>query len=139
VSTRLHVLQEKITRSLIPQESFLAGSRYGKYFARSLNLYLLQKRPEEWKDLQAAKAKKEKGNAPSATSKPAATTQPAAAKQAGDPASLKSQSGEGTQHGEKLSEKTKKKRKREESSMDEIDEVFANAFGKKVKKGVLAK
>jgi nucleolar protein 9 len=46
-------LKEKIARSLIPQEQFLASSFYGKFFARNLNLYLLQRRPEEWRNLQS--------------------------------------------------------------------------------------
>ncbi|KAJ7067930.1 armadillo-type protein [Mycena amicta] len=50
-------LKEKIARSLISQESFLAGSYYGKFFARNLNLYLLQRRPEEWRTMQASKNK----------------------------------------------------------------------------------
>jgi nucleolar protein 9 len=45
--------QEKIARSLIPYEQFLAASYYGKYFAQQLNLYLLQCQLEEWKTIQA--------------------------------------------------------------------------------------
>ncbi|KAG6864208.1 hypothetical protein C0991_011572 [Blastosporella zonata] len=43
--------REKIGRSLFIHEQFLAGSYYGKFFARNLNLYLLQRRPDEWKAL----------------------------------------------------------------------------------------
>ncbi|KAF8845591.1 ARM repeat-containing protein [Paxillus ammoniavirescens] len=46
-------LREKVARSLIPYEQFLAASFYGKFFARNLNLYLLQRRPEDWKTLQS--------------------------------------------------------------------------------------
>ncbi|KAF8121342.1 armadillo-type protein [Boletus edulis] len=46
-------LREKIARSLIPFEQFLVASFYGKFFARSLNLYLLQRRPDEWRTLQS--------------------------------------------------------------------------------------
>jgi nucleolar protein 9 len=49
------VFQEKIGRSLIPYENVLVASPYGKYFARNLNLYLLQRRPGEWKTMQAEK------------------------------------------------------------------------------------
>lgn len=45
-------LREKIARSLIPHENFLAGSFYGKFFARGLHLTLLKRRPDEWKALQ---------------------------------------------------------------------------------------
>ncbi|KAH6896386.1 armadillo-type protein [Coprinopsis sp. MPI-PUGE-AT-0042] len=46
-------LKEKIARSLIKHEQNLAGSFYGKYFARKLNLFLLQRRPEEWRNIQS--------------------------------------------------------------------------------------
>jgi nucleolar protein 9 len=51
-SFHLWPFQEKIARSLISQEQFLAASYYGKFFARHLNLYLLQRRPDEWRTLQ---------------------------------------------------------------------------------------
>ena len=44
--------QEKIARSLIDRHNALSESQYGKYFARKLNLPLLQRRPQEWKELQ---------------------------------------------------------------------------------------
>jgi nucleolar protein 9 len=37
---------------LIDQHNTLSESQYGKYFARKLNLPLLQRRPQEWKELQ---------------------------------------------------------------------------------------
>ncbi|KAF8966518.1 armadillo-type protein [Flammula alnicola] len=46
-------LKEKIARSLVNQEQTLAASYYGKFFARNLNLYLLQRRPEDWRNLQS--------------------------------------------------------------------------------------
>lgn len=46
--------QEKIGRSLIPHEQFLQVSFHGKFFARSLNLPLLQRRPYQWKELQSS-------------------------------------------------------------------------------------
>ncbi|KAJ7179528.1 armadillo-type protein [Mycena filopes] len=94
-------LKEKIARSLIPQESFLAGSFYGKFFARNLNLYLLQRRPDEWRTLQTERTR--------AAQPPAPATQPAA-----DATPLKE----------------RKKRKREGAG-DEIDELFSTAMGKK--------
>lgn len=44
--------QEKIARSLIDQHNALSESQYGKYFAKKLNLPMLQRRPQEWKELQ---------------------------------------------------------------------------------------
>lgn len=44
--------QEKIARSMIPHERTLAASFFGKFFARNLNLYLLQRNPEQWKTVQ---------------------------------------------------------------------------------------
>ncbi|KAG2053480.1 ARM repeat-containing protein [Suillus hirtellus] len=46
-------LREKIARSLITHEQFLAASYFGKFFARNINLYLLQRRPDEWRELQS--------------------------------------------------------------------------------------
>ena len=54
LSRRAYGQQEKIARSLIPHEHTLAGSFYGKFFARNLNLHVLQRDPERWKSLQAA-------------------------------------------------------------------------------------
>lgn len=43
--------KEKIARSVMDNEQDLAASFYGKYFARALNLYLLRKKPNEWRDI----------------------------------------------------------------------------------------
>ncbi|EDR04892.1 uncharacterized protein LACBIDRAFT_303745 [Laccaria bicolor S238N-H82] len=50
-------LKEKIAKSLISHDQTLAASFYGKFFARNLNLYLLQRRPEEWRNTQSEKKK----------------------------------------------------------------------------------
>ncbi|KAI0069190.1 ARM repeat-containing protein [Artomyces pyxidatus] len=104
-------LKEKIARSLIPHEAFLAGSFYGKFFARNLNLYLLQRRPEDWRTLQASRSHPQA--APALAPIPAEPTPESAAP-------------------------PKKKRKREAVAGDEIDALFEHALGKKVKKGSLA-
>ena len=39
---------------MIPHERDLIGSYYGKFFARNLNLYLLQRNSEQWKNMQAS-------------------------------------------------------------------------------------
>ncbi|KAF7313483.1 hypothetical protein HMN09_00504200 [Mycena chlorophos] len=109
-------LKEKIARSLIPQESFLAGSFYGKFFARNLNLYLLQRRPDEWRTMQANKSK------PAALAPPPTT--PTLPEKPADATPLPTK---------------KRKRDREkEGPKDEIDELFAGTLGKKVKRAALA-
>ncbi|KAJ7477142.1 armadillo-type protein [Mycena galericulata] len=103
-------LKEKIARSLIPQEQFLAGSYYGKFFARNLNLYLLQRRPDEWRTMQTDR------NRPAELSKVTA---------------LASQVVE-----VRIPSKERKKRKRDVGG-DEIEELFGAAMGRKVKKAAL--
>ncbi|KAJ7672874.1 ARM repeat-containing protein [Mycena rosella] len=102
-------LKEKIARSLINQEQFLAGSYYGKYFARNLNLYLLQRRPEEWRTMQSERNRPEQ---PKVSAAP--TTQPADA----------------------IPGKERKKRKRNTEG-NEIEELFSGAMGKKMKRAAL--
>ncbi|KAJ3720473.1 hypothetical protein C8R42DRAFT_736933, partial [Lentinula raphanica] len=45
----------KIARSVLPHEETFAASFYGKFFVRKMDLYLLKRRPEEWKTVQARK------------------------------------------------------------------------------------
>ncbi|KZT55328.1 ARM repeat-containing protein [Calocera cornea HHB12733] len=47
-------LKEKIARSLLKYETFLAASHYGRFFARKMRFTLLQRKPEEWKAAQSA-------------------------------------------------------------------------------------
>ncbi|KAI0313257.1 armadillo-type protein [Amylostereum chailletii] len=105
-------LKEKIARSLVTQEAFLSGSYYGKFFARNLNLYLLQRRPDEWRNLQTSKT--------SQPTKPTTAPIPQAQVPSDD------------------SSPTKKKRKRGDGAGDVIDELFDKALGKKIKKGSLS-
>ncbi|KAJ7229049.1 armadillo-type protein [Mycena pura] len=102
-------LKEKIARSLFSQEQFLAGSYYGKFFARNLNLYLLQRRPEEWRTMQTDRNRP--ASAGQSTAPPPATTASA-------------------------SDKPKKKRKRDIAN-DEIEDLFSSAIGRKIKKAAL--
>jgi nucleolar protein 9 len=46
-------MQEKVAKSLIPHEHTLHGSHYGKYFAKKVNLHLLQRKPDEWRNIQS--------------------------------------------------------------------------------------
>ncbi|KIK65684.1 hypothetical protein GYMLUDRAFT_258395 [Collybiopsis luxurians FD-317 M1] len=110
-------LKEKIARSLIPQEQFLAGSYYGKFFNRNLNLYLLKRQPDEWKTFQSNK----KTNATHSTT--ALVDQPSTT---------------GTQTSsvaEAVPIPSKKKRKREARPKDEIDDLFDSARDNKKPKG----
>ncbi|KAJ7087237.1 armadillo-type protein [Mycena belliarum] len=101
-------LKEKIARSLISQEQFLAASYFGKFFARNLNLYLLQRRPDEWRTMQSARSRPEPDKASAANAQPVGP----------------------------IPGKEQKKRKRDASG-DEIDVLFSSAIGKKVKKAAL--
>ncbi|KAG6813198.1 hypothetical protein H0H92_013318 [Tricholoma furcatifolium] len=110
-------LKEKIARSLFIHEQFLAGSFYGKFFARNLNLYLLQRRPDEWKTLQAER-KRTQDNQDKTT---AALPTP---QQDTEPTLMDSQ-------------KPPAKRKRHTEVEDEIDAVFNASLGKRIKKAAL--
>ncbi|TCD70472.1 Nucleolar protein 9 [Steccherinum ochraceum] len=102
-------LKEKIARSLIPHEQFLAGSFYGKFFARRLNLQLLRKDTEKWKSMQSSS----KPPPPASATKTAEASLPDAGQSTRD---------------------DKRKRKRPGKEGDEIDQLFNTALGKKTKK-----
>ncbi|KAH7916121.1 armadillo-type protein [Hygrophoropsis aurantiaca] len=112
-------LREKIARSLIPYEQFLAASYYGKYFARNLNLYLLQRRPQDWKDMQS----ENKANMAQTTSETITT-----------PGQLPDKLEEPLNTPQALVDSPKKHKKRKAQPHDEIDVVFDAALGKKTKK-----
>jgi nucleolar protein 9 len=108
-------IQEKIARSLITKEQVLAASFFGKFFARSLNLNLLQRRPEEWRNLQSERkrSKEQHVAAPPTESAPTieTSTEPAP------------------------SDKICKRKARPE---DEIDALFNAKLGKRTKKAALS-
>ncbi|KAG6896751.1 hypothetical protein C0992_006326 [Termitomyces sp. T32_za158] len=109
-------LKEKIARSLFIHEQSLAGSYYGKFFARNLNLYLLQRRPNDWKTMQA-----DRKRAQEATK------------------NLSAPSDSFPDPGGAHIDVTKKsaKRKRHGQGEDEIDAVFNASLGKRMKKAAL--
>ena len=113
-------LKEKIARSLFVHEQTLAASYFGRFFAKNLNLYLLKKDPEKWKEAQVQAANLGKN----------ATRKAAAPQSKGSPAQ--------TSEALEQQEPKPRKRKREAKAEDEIDSVFASALGKKAKKGSLA-
>ena len=55
--------QEKIARTLIPEATSLGNSEYGRYFIRKLDLWGLERRPEEWREAQlGVKARSQRNN-----------------------------------------------------------------------------
>ncbi|KAI0786442.1 armadillo-type protein [Abortiporus biennis] len=111
-------LKEKIARSLIPEEHTLAGSFYGKFFARKLNLHLLKRDVEAWKNAQiSAKASStgQVGSTPTVVAKV--------------PPQASAPTTEST---------VESKRKRKHPAEDEIDQLFDTAIGKKVKRADLS-
>ncbi|KAF7792114.1 hypothetical protein EIP86_003144 [Pleurotus ostreatoroseus] len=113
-------LKEKIARSVIPHERVLVGSFYGKFFARNLNLHLLQRNSEQWKTLQAGK----KPNLTSAVSTVKLDEKTSQLKESSPPV-------------EHPDAQTENKRKRKVRPADEIDQLFEEKLGKKVKKAEL--
>jgi nucleolar protein 9 len=107
-------VQEKITRSLVEHEQFLAASYFGKFFARNINLYLLQRRPDEWRELQS-QSKSSSGS----------TTSPSA------PSAIVQRPDSGDAEVPRPSKTSKKRRSQPE---DEIDAVFNASLGAKVKR-----
>ncbi|KAK0436050.1 armadillo-type protein [Desarmillaria tabescens] len=53
-------MKEKIAWSMMDYEQSLAASFYGRFFVRALNLYVLKKRPGEWRDLVGNTRKEKK-------------------------------------------------------------------------------
>ncbi|KAF9076613.1 armadillo-type protein [Rhodocollybia butyracea] len=111
-------LKEKVARSLISQEQFLAGSYYGKFFCRNLNLYLLKSRPDEWKTFQSNKKKGITNSAASTSNNNSIGTRTSILD--GEPPN---------------GLPSKKKRKRETRAKDEIDELFDHVQLNKRSKG----
>ena len=106
-------IQEKIARSLIAKEQVLAGSFFGKFFARSLNLHLLQRRPEEWRNLQSERKRSKEQHGASTESAPIIETPVESASD-------------------------NKIRKRKSRPEDEIDVLFDTKLGKRIRKAALS-
>ena len=109
----------------------LAASYYGRFFARNLNLQLLQRRPDEWRDMQAERKKKEKEKEQTsartaASAPPISEAKITTVKQAGN---------------EKVETTKAAKRKRSshknKGGGDVIDSLFDSVIGKKVKRAAL--
>ncbi|EIN10789.1 ARM repeat-containing protein [Punctularia strigosozonata HHB-11173 SS5] len=116
-------LKVKIGNALIPHEQFLASSYYGKFFAKNLNLYLLKRNAEEWKDWQLCKIKMRQGSGVPTSGRDLESKEDGRAQQAS---------------AVKPEKRERKKRKREADVGDVIDAVFENVLGgKKFKRGQL--
>ncbi|KAI1793004.1 ARM repeat-containing protein [Ganoderma leucocontextum] len=115
-------LKEKIARSLIPHEHALAGSFYGKFFARNLSLH-------RWKSMQAAA----KDSATAASGSNATTTQqPHPRAPLGQEHKVDS-GGVSPRKAERSD-----KRKHKAGPQNEIDALFDATLGKRVKRAELA-
>ncbi|CAL1702092.1 unnamed protein product [Somion occarium] len=112
-------LREKIARSLIPHEHTLAGSFCSRFFARKLNLHLLQRNVDEWKDMQTNSKSTEQSKPQAPASRVASAPVPPT-NVAEEPSTHKSQ-----------------KRRRKDRTEDEIDELFDTTLGKKIKRAGL--
>ncbi|KAF8632424.1 hypothetical protein AX17_004865 [Amanita inopinata Kibby_2008] len=116
-------LKERIARSLISYDQVLAASYYGRFFARNLNLQLLQRRPDNWRDMQAERKKQKEGRGIAAATSP---QKQATEKTVSDTVAQPEKSA-----------KKAMKRRRESREEDEIDNVFNSAIGKKIKRAAL--
>ncbi|KAH6888360.1 armadillo-type protein [Coprinopsis sp. MPI-PUGE-AT-0042] len=122
-------LKEKIARSLIKHEQNLAGSFYGKYFARKLNLFLLQRRPEEWRNLQSQKKAHADQQAQAQIPQQGQHQNGAKSNAKGNHTA---DGGENADHNT-TSPPNAAKRKRD----NEIEDLFDAALGRKIKKAAL--
>lgn len=104
-------LREKIARSLIPSATQLAADAYGRFLAKKLELHLLQRRPDEWREKQLG-LKHHFAHQKEAR-----------------------QSAEETQSGQQQAEEEREEPRKEKKKRkgDEIDEVFGKLEKKKTK------
>lgn len=113
------LLQEKIVVSLQPYEQNLAGSQYGKYFVRNMNLLLLRRDPDAWRAQQSSRRD---------VSIPSTSSQT-------KPASVSAPKRSPEQPPTGVAPNPSSKRKRTEG--DDIDKLFDSALGKKQKRSAL--
>ena len=109
------LLQEKIAKSLQSSEQNLAGSQYGKYFVRNMNLLLLKRDSDAWRAQQSSNRE---------VSIPSTSGQTKSVSKI----PLEQTSAETTP---KLSPKRKRK------DGDDIDQLFDSTLGKKQKRSAL--
>lgn len=112
-------MQEKIAKSLQSYEQNLAGSQYGKYFVRNMNLLLLKRDPDAWRAGQVSKKE-----APNPSVGEQGESTPISA-----PEKLSELSSKG------VPPKLSLKRKAKEG--DDIERLFDSTLGKKRKRSAL--
>ncbi len=134
-------LKEKIARSMLPKAIQLGNSKYGRFFGKKLNLQLLERRPDEWREMQLGVVHHFNGPR-------LATTHMKGKEEAKSESVTKTTNGGG---GDAISStdamasevEGSKKRKREKKARDEsetnpetavIDDLFAGVLGDKPKK-----
>lgn len=108
-------MQEKIARSL-KNKYWQPRSFFGNFFARSLNLYLLQRRPEEWRNMQSERKRPKEQHAAPTEFAPMIETSTTSTEPA-------------------LSDNKRKRKARPE---DEIDALYNAKRGKGIKKAALS-
>ena len=111
--------QEKIAKSLQPYEQNLAGSQYGKYFVRNVNLLLLRRNPDAWRAQQSASRDV---SIPSTNDQTKSASVFAPEKLVEQPL---------------LEAKPKTLSKRKRKDGDDIDKLFDSTLGKKQKRSAL--
>ena len=112
------LLQEKIAKSLQSHEQNLAGSQYGKYFVRNMNLLLLKRDPDAWRVQQSSNRG---ASIPSTSSQTKSVSISASEKP--------------LEQSPEVMPKLSSKRKRKGG--DDIDNLFDSALGKKQKRSAL--
>jgi len=112
-------LKERVARSLIPHEHFLAGSHFGRYFFRKLRLPLMRRNPDQWKMMQSKDYK-----ITTTLTSGVPQTRPKISSPLTDP---------GTSTELHSSRSNKKRKRRETCDEDEIDALFSGIREKKMK------
>ncbi len=115
---------------MIPCDKDLAASYFGRFFARNLNLQLLQRRPDEWRTAQTERKKQKEAHANTVVEAAAALASAATESKKEEVMSSSSPPGE-------TGKDAKKANKRKRHSREEIDSLFDTKIGKKVRRAAL--
>ncbi|PFH50317.1 hypothetical protein AMATHDRAFT_61237 [Amanita thiersii Skay4041] len=129
-------LKEKIARSLISYDRNLIASYYGRFFVRHLQLQLLQRDSNEWKNVQTKLKKQKEQEKLDAAVAASGTAQAATKSKSNNEAPPKKQN-EKAEKKEPKAQKRKREVQEAGKEEDEIDAVFNLAIGKGVKRAAL--
>ncbi|KAL7424743.1 Nucleolar protein 9 [Cryptotrichosporon argae] len=105
-------MRERIARALVPHATSLGNDRFGKYVVRKMELYTLERRPDEWRERQIG-VRHHFAHEKDAQSPTAAAAGGAAGKQEGE------------------DEGDRKRKRGKRVVEDEIDDLFAGVQDKK--------